>query len=174
MKPIFQTQNTALAVTLATCGVPFPTDERGHPVPFVHFYDAPTLRRLGYQGWAPLDAARDAARTGKRGNVVYNFERTDRLDDVIRIWDKHSLSIKEADSAGRAAILTIPVDPQMVALICCQCLKNRSMMLEGWKTASPYYVVHGPTRQESATVTVGSYKLISVNASADLREKISL
>lgn len=159
--PFWQTQNRALAITLATCGVPFAVDETGQPVPFVHIYDAASLRQYGstYKGLPLKEAARRAFHAGHPGVIVYCFQRTPLLDRVCKAYDTAAASI----TGSQAAPLHLPhLQPEDVAAICAQFTKNRNAFTEGWKTARPYIRLEGETREERTahgTTFIGSFRL---------------
>lgn len=160
MQKFWQTQNTALAVTLATCGVPFAKDETGNDVPVLNIYDGATLKRLGYSGWQLEDAARDAFRTGKRGLVVYQFETCLLLDRILKAYDTYSEGIRKSETDG-VPMDSVDVSPEDVARICCQFTKNRNVFVEGWRQVRPIVIEHGATRsyeENGRRVTEGSFK----------------
>lgn len=177
---IFQTQNTALAVTLATLGVPFATSASGQPAPFLNIYDPGILKRLGYTGWNLEDAARDAHKHGRPGIVHYQFQRTPLLEKITAAYNKRHDQISSADFGAAAPPEEIDIDPELAARLACQLLKNRSDMIAGWKSAVPMLVIPGntstgsdPTRPGGKVVT-GSCKMISLNATAETRARLGL
>lgn len=178
MIPLFQTQNAALATTLATCGVPFYKDSAGTPCPFLNIYDAETLRRLGYKGIPLEEAARQAWRSGKKGILVYSFERTELCDRLIRSYDKQSASIA-ADDANSPIPTETPLDiePEIAARLCCQYVKNRNWFTTFWRGSTPFLSLEGDkhtTTENGKSITVGSFKLISLNATKETRRLIGL
>lgn len=166
---LYQHRNLALAVTLATCGVPFPKDREGNDVPFIHFYDVVTLRKMKdeqgrprYKGWEPMAAAQDAWRNGLRGTVVYQSLHCELLEKILRAYDKHSQMLIAADEGGAPAICNLQIQPEEAARLCCQFTKNRNVFQEGWQKVVPYLEIAGPLRREpdgDRTVFVGSFKL---------------
>jgi hypothetical protein len=176
LPPLFQTQNTALAVTLATCGVPFATDPNGNAIPFLNIYDAARLELLGYKGWSLREAAHDAWKKGKPGKIIYNFQRTEELEKVIKGFDKRSAIL--AHPEFKDTDTTLPhLSPEEYGALCCQLLHNRKMLLEGWKTAMPHISIMGATHSQSENgreVTVGSFKVFSLNASPETLKKLGL
>lgn len=154
MQAFYQHKNLALAVTLATCGVPFPVDDGGRPVPFIHFYDGATLKKiLGpdgaplYAGWNVQDAARDAWQRGYRGTVVYQSQRCEMLERILKAYDKHSDLIARSEASGLPIQTTLDIDPETAARLCCQFTKNRNTFQEGWRTVVPYVEISSTSRR---------------------------
>jgi len=177
----FQTQNAALALTLATCGVPRPRNEKGELLPCENRYDASTLRALGYGGWELEAAVEHAWKKGIRGVVTYNFEKSDFQAQIVAAWDKKSEAIKKQDTSSKAYEVKaeeIDLPPFVIAQICCQLLKNRLRFLEEWREVRPLLVFSGPTRKEfdaesGKWTIVGSFKARTLHASAELRAHLN-
>jgi hypothetical protein len=175
---IFQTQNTALAVTLATLGVPFAQTENGHPAPFLNIYDPACLRKLGYTGWNLQEAAADAHAKGRPGNVHYQFQRTPTLETVVSAYNARHYQIVAADFSTPPEEIDIP--PALAAKFACQLLKNRGDLIAGWKTAVPMLAIPGDTHTASdperagGKIITGSCKLVSLNASAATKARLGL
>lgn len=184
MTQIFQTTDTPLACTLATCGVPFDSDPAtGQPMPFVHYYSREILLRLGYEksGLTLDEAARDAWQKGRAGLLVYSFQRVDPFEVVIKAYSRQETAMQQADqtaggigSQGRP-VLEVPAD--LAAQICCQFAKNRKVLLHGWKTAVPWIHLPGEVRTEfegGKEYRVGSMQLYRLGAGAETKAKIGL
>jgi len=182
---IYQTADTPLAVTLATCGVPFDADPRtGQPMPFLHYYSAEILAKLGYKGSGLTieEAARDALNRGRSGQIVYCFQRVAPIEDVLKAYQRHAAAIAAANQTagghGSQVLARMPaVPPDLAAQICCQFAANRSAMLTGWKTAVPWIHYPGEMREESeggVTYRVGSFKLVPLGATAATKARIGL
>jgi len=168
---VYQTKNRAVAITLATCGVPFVKDRlSGRDLAFVHIYDAAILRQIKdgqgeprYKGWPAEKAAIDAFRRGIPGLMVYSFQRTPLCERVLKAYDRHSKAIAAADAGGLPAPLTLNIEPEDAAVLCAQFTKNRNIFNHGWKAVRPYLHLPGAsdTRTESGkTVIVGSFRLV--------------
>jgi len=175
----YQTQDTALALTLSTCGVPFFKDSEGRECPFVHIYTAAILRKLGYKGIPFEDAARTARERGQNGIIVYNFERTELCERIITAYFKFSQAIAKADELKRPLETSINIDPIEAAKFGCQLLKNRRRFtpLELCKGAVPYICIDGDSKTEQEdgkTVTIGSFKLLQLDASTEIREHLKV
>lgn len=167
---LYQTQNRALAITLATCGVPFAQDpEHGGDVPFIHLYDVAVLRRMKdekgqprFKG-EPLEvAARKAFQAGIPGLIVYNFQRTELCDRVLKAYDAHSLRLQQIDQGAPLAALTLKIEPEDAAALCCQFTKNRNIFARDWKKLRPYLHLPGASEQRTEggkTIIIGSFKL---------------
>jgi hypothetical protein len=176
----YQTQNFALAVTLATCGVPFYTEDGGNPV--LNIYKPDTLRNkygTRYRGMELEAAVRKAVEDGNPGEVTYCFQRTADLDRIIKAYNEQMQAIEGADPTkatspnGELASM----EPDEAARFGAQWSHNRKKLAQAWKGAQPMIAVPGNSRTEtqgSKTVTVGSMKLMSLNASPETREKLRL
>jgi len=172
--PLFQTQNTALAVTLATCGVPFAEDEHGHAAPFLNIYDAEILRRHGYGGQPIEQAALDAHRRGIAGKITYNFQRTPALEKVIKGFDSHMLAIRSPELAQLPPPV-LAIDEEVAGRLCAQLMFNRKAIIDGWKTAIPMVAIYGAMQKDTSgdrTEVRGSFKVYSLNASELIRAHI--
>lgn len=189
MSQLFQTQNTPLAVTLLTCGVPVPRDEHDLPMPMMNVYDAETLRRLGYGGgqWKIEDAVRDAWKNKRPGIVVYNFVRSDLQHRLCEAWDKQSAFLQEqafgqvgtgARHAGQSKL-----DPVEAVRFACQLFKNRKQTIEDWRIVTPFILLEGESRIESGgtdaegrevSIVIGSYKGYFITASAEDRAHLKV
>lgn len=181
MKPIYQTQNTALAIALTTCGAEIPTDEAGNPAPCVHLYDREILARLGYRGQRIDEAARDAFESGKRGIVVYQFVRNDLLQRIIKAYDAQSRVIREAQSGKRSPLEpsgSMNVSPEDAARLICQALHNRKGAIEAWRSVPATVAIHGAQRKskdsQGRTITEGSMKAYSLGASNETRQRLGV
>ena len=184
MTPIFQTTDTPLACTLATCGVPFDQDpETGADMPFAHYYSREILLRLGYKGSGLSldDAARDAWRKGRAGLLVYCFQKVDPFEVVWKAYSRHETAMQGADElaggVGSQCLTMLPVQPDIAAQICCQFAKNRKALLNGWKTAVPWMHLPGAVEtviEAGQEYRVGSMKLYRLGASAAAKQKIGL
>jgi hypothetical protein len=168
---LYQTQNRALAVTLATCGVPFARDpERDCDVPFVHLYSVDILRRMRGADGQPLfkglpleDAARQAFHSGRPCFIVYNFRRTELCDRVLRAYDAHSRGLTGEQSPGLPPMIPLEIEPEQAAILCAQFTHNRNIFTTGWKTAQPYLHYAGSSTEEkdgTKTVIIGSFRLV--------------
>lgn len=181
MQPIYQTQNTALAIALTTCGAEIPTDEAGNPVPCVHLYDRDILARLGYRGQKIDDAARDAVESGKRGIVVYQFVRNDLLQRIIKAYDAQSRVIRESESGNRQPLESagdINASPEDAARIICQALHNRKATIEAWRSVPATIAIHNAkqksTDAKGRTIVEGSMKAYSLGASKETRKRLGV
>lgn len=172
MKIVFQTTNRAVAITLATCGVPFAKDEvSGADIPFVHIYDIAVIRAMKAPDGAPRfkglpleEAARRAFRAGLPGLLVYNFLRDELCERILKAYNAHSQALAGADAGGVPANLTLStVEPEDAAILCAQFTKNRNIFTHGWKAVRPFLHLPGTSDQRTEagkTVIVGSFRLV--------------
>jgi hypothetical protein len=176
IEPTFQTRDTSLAVMLATCGVPFPRNAAGLPIPFFNIYDPSILRGYGYEdGQSLWDAATHAWKNGKRGRITYNFTRGALLDRLLKIWKQHGESMAKGDESDPDGPLLAGVTPEIAAIVCAQFAKNRKVLTESWRKAVPYVEFSGPVHsapEGDGIVVTGSFKAISLNASPELRSAV--
>lgn len=179
MDLFYQTQNAALALTLVTCGVERPRNEKGELIPCENRYDSTILRNLGYGGWEMESAVADAVKKGKKGIVTYNFVPSELQRQICVAWEKKEESLRAKDKNARVYELgeEIPdIPPFLLAQICCQLLKNRTRFLEEWKEVRPLLVFHGPTSKEpnanGGWTVKGSFKARSLHASKHIRERL--
>lgn len=172
MSQLFQTQDTPLAITLLTCGVPVPLHPvQQLPMPFINVYDPKILRDLGYGGgkWTIEDAVRDAWKNNRPGTIFYNFERNERLERIVAAWNKQKIAIRQQASlsgTGGQPIGECQLDEVEAAKFACQLFHNRKQTIEDWRLVSPFILIPGETSSEQETdgegrtviVTVGSYR----------------
>jgi hypothetical protein len=101
----FQTDNPALAVTLALCDVPVPQTPDG-PFPMLMMYTPENLRALGYGGMHAREAGRRARKDKKAGTRVWQFVPDDTFAEVMKGWaeaeamhaEKKALTLTEQDA----------------------------------------------------------------------------
>jgi hypothetical protein len=171
----YQTSNTALASTLATLGVPFAKGLDGSPAPFLLIYDPSTLRKHGYKGWNPIEAARDAHQKRKPGIITYQFERTPELERIVAQFEKTAAGLNDPESYIPP---TIDISVEQAAVICAQLMKNRNDLAASWQTAVPLVVLPGDCnvqkQADGSTVAVGNCKAVSLNASPALLERMGV
>jgi len=180
MQETYQTQNTALAIALTTCGAEIPTDDSGNPAPCVHLYDRDILARLGYSGRKLEEAAQEAFDSGKKGLVVYQFVRNERLYKIIKAYDEQTNAIKKLEDGSRAPLQSsnaINISIEDAAKMICQVLHNRKGVLEAWKSVPATILIHGPQRrctENGRKVIKGSMKAYSLGASAETRKRLGV
>lgn len=175
----YQTQNLALAVTLATCGVPF-YEADGQHCPVLNIYSAETIRAMKdrhglavYKGWTLEKAAEHAWKNGREGRVVFCFKWTPDLSEIVKAYNAQHAALDAPESPGEP----LDVAPAIAAKLACQLLHNRKMLRDAWKRPTPLIAVSGNTQTEDrngAKVTTGSVKLMSLNASKETRNKLKL
>jgi len=181
MQETYQTQNTALAIALTTCGAEIPTDEAGNSVPCVHLYDREILARLGYRGRKLEEAAQEAFNSGKKGLVVYQFVRNDLLYRIIKAYDEQSNAIKKLEAGSHTPLQSsggINATPEDAARIICQALHNRKGALEAWRSVPATITIHGAQKKytdgNGRSVIEGSMKAYSLGASEETRKHLGV
>lgn len=168
----FQTNDTALANTLALCGVPAPKDERGQPVPQIMIYDTAALRKLGYRGTSVDEAAKQAMKDGKAGVRVFQFEPSPLLDRIVKAHNQAAAWLK----AGKN--INLPeVEPADVASIVLAANQMRRKMLSAWNIPAVISSDHstvGARTPEGGWKASGNFSAISVGASDALKSEVRL
>ena len=152
LEPQFITSNVLLVTALHLVGVPWadPTS------PCVNLYDEAILRER------KCPNAKEAVRRKIPGRVAFSFKRTPELGAYLGAWDAQQEVIKkqEAGDLNDARTTFESMDPQEAVRLACQVLKNLQSIKGMWQ--------HAP-----AMVSNGG-KIISVNASEELRRKMGL
>jgi len=180
-QPFFQTRDLPLAIMLATCGVPFPTDEAGNTLAVFHTYDAETLRAAGLPaGMGLWDAGSLAWQRKVRGKVTYNFVQNDLLRELLAVWADHGRAMATSDAAGTSSDdIGIDVPPAVLAKAFAQYAKNQKMLAGAWRKTTPI-VQTSTTDKPSATDADGrktgtrTARAISLGASPELRRMIGI
>lgn len=173
MQP-YQTQNFALALTLATCGVPFTTKDGLSPI--LNVYSAELLRNkygTRYRGLTLDEAAQRAYDDGNAGAVTYCFESTPQLAAILSAYNRQLEAIEKDSPTVELAAM----EPEEAAALCAQLIHNRKKLLTAWKQAKPLISVRGQSRTETQghkTVTVGSMKVYSLGASPETRSHLKV
>jgi hypothetical protein len=146
----------------------------------LNVYDPGLLRKLGYKGWKMLEAARDAISRKRPGVIHYQFLRTPLLEKITSAWQKVSDALKEENHGAAKPQIDIDADVEVLAKFACQLLANRPDLIAGWQTAASMLAVPGelasendPTRPGGKVIS-GSVKMVSVNASNELLQKLGL
>lgn len=178
---IFQTQNTALAVTLATCGIPIPKLESGKYCPFLNVYNAEILAKLGYRGLDIETAVRTAHKEGKPGDIFYNFVRCPDQSRVCKAFGKQESLMREAERHGdgptSTGTCTLNIDE--AARFAAQLLTNRKKLASQWLLATPFILLEGevtfePSDDGETATVVGSFTGYFLNASPAIRDHLRL
>jgi hypothetical protein len=178
----YQTTNAALATLLVTLGVPFLKNSAGEDVRVINIYTVTTLRKLGFggQGLSLEEGAELAFSKGRHGDLTYVFEKTPLLEKITEAWEATDIEIKRLDSEGKKAssIATINSEPEEVAALACLLQKHRAMVTKMWQHETPCILDSDSSREpgvkEGSSVIVGSFKLISLNASKETRARVGL
>lgn len=178
---LFQTQNLALANLLLTCGVP-PYEEDGKTYFVTNTYTPDRIRELGrYRGWPYEKAVADAVEKGLPGHVTYSFQHTRELEEICQAFDSQKKLIEEQAKEGARKPLEsageLDLDPQTAGRLGAQLAANRTLLMQLWKQAVPMLAYPGATRTEKQgekTVSVGSLKLVSLNASKTTKTKLAI
>lgn len=123
---ILRTKDFALAVTLASAGIPFASNERW----CVNTYPAHILAKAGM-------TADEMIAAGKAGELYFCFQQT---PDVDRIVEDFNLLFK-----GKGFTLDLPhVSTRDIARIVMTGLKNRGVIASSWQKHEPHVrIEHG-------------------------------
>lgn len=168
----FQTNNTALAIALATCGVPAPKNEKGQPVPQIMLYDLATLKRLGYHGLTADEAAARAMRDHRPGVRVFQFERTPTLERVVKAFNQAHAWMEDGQN-----IHLEEINPEHVACIVYATNRMRRKMLSAFTI--PAFISSdsstvGAKTPDGGWKASGNFSAISVGASDELKKEVRL
>jgi hypothetical protein len=193
----YQTGNVVIATMLRTLGVGWWKNDDGLEIPCMCQYDLDMLNKLArkelpeLEGMDIVEGAIYAHKKGKKGHVKYNFERTELLRTLINAWNKHEKWMSaqaEGNGSSMPTMMDFPdMEPATAARFFCQFSKNRSMVADLWKGATPDVVVFGPSKsgveqyvddktgqlKERYTKT-GSLKIMSVRANAATRKALGI
>lgn len=193
----YQTGNVAIATMLRTLGVGWWKNDNDVEIPCFCQYDLEMLNKLARTELPQLknmdivEAAKLAHSKGKKGNVKYNFERSELLNTLINSWNKHEAWMdkqqKMANGANETTLDFPDIDPGSAARLMCQWTKNRVMISNLWKHITPDVVVWGKSKsgvehypdpktgeiRERHTKT-GSLRIMSVNASEETRKRLKI
>lgn len=185
----FQTNDTALANTLALCGVPAPKDERGQPIPQIMLYDAVMLRNLGYKDMTADEAAQKAMKDRKAGVRVFQFVPSPLLDRIVKA---HKQAIAWLDEGGD---IHLPeTEAEAVASIVLSANQMRRKMLSAWNIPALFVSTEsggkeysewgkgyrsvcaaaGGTPADTGYTSSGTLSAISVGASEQLKSEVRL
>ena len=180
-QPFFQTRDLSLAIMLATCGVPFPTDEQGNSIPLYHTYDGETLRAAGLPaGMGLWDAGTLAWSKKVRGKVTFNFVQNELLRELLAVWAEHGRDMATSDAAGTSSDdIGIEVAPAVLAKAFAQFAKNQKMLAGAWRKTTPivqYATAEKPsaTDGDGRTSCTRTAVAISLGASPELRKLIGI
>ncbi len=94
----FLTQDSVLAWALYLAGEPFYDDLQ----PCVNYYTTDALRNMGLSGLKPLDAAKKASESGKKGTVEYIFQQPP--PDLLKSYEDERRIIESSDELASQRI----------------------------------------------------------------------
>jgi hypothetical protein len=173
MLPYFQTDNTALALALAICGVPAPVDDAGNPVPQLMFYDKDTLRRWGYKDMPMDEAAMRAIKARRAGKRVFQFQRTPELNRITEAFNKARTILKAGDN------ITIGnMEVEDVAMVIASTKDLSEKMMSAFSEI-PCFVTDGSIHGEASKDSIGwsgsgTFAAVGVRASQQLKSEVSV
>lgn len=170
MLPYFQTNNTALAVSLALCGVPAPKDDKGRAVPQIMLYSAGKLRGMGYREMTADEAASRALREKRPGMRVFQFERTPDLEIIVKAFQRAHTEMEAGSNVQLEKI-----DSPDVAAVVYAASRMRNRMLDCF--SMPAFItseeqVNGAKTPDGGWRANGSFSAISVGASEKLKAEV--
>jgi len=155
----FVTQNTSLALALQSVGVPL--------LEVWNVYDAAILKRLG------MESARIAKQCGLPGSISYFLEHIEGMERLLDAYD--SASKQWTDNT----LEEMECSPEDAMRIACVILKKRPEFAALWKAQIPKYMESKGDFVRSGddaegTITSPGFKLVSINASDEIRSKLDL
>lgn len=203
MKPItekdlpFKTGNAILAYCLHMAGVPW--HDYDNPIKVI--YSPEILNKFTngsgnpiYKGWELEDAVKDAHAKGLRGHITYIFQKTPRLDMLLRAYSVQVKELEEGEGKAHELILKVSKglstagwDVTMVKMACIF-LKMRIPFMEKWQDMIPWVMIpnEGRTTQrrgmaetrygarDALVESSPGFKMIPLNASDELKKKFGL
>ncbi len=193
MKPeAYSTGNVAIATMLLTLGCKWWKNHNDQEIPCTVQYDLPMLNKLASRELPELrdmdivDGTKLAHRKEKKGNVRYQFEWSELLQKLINSWNKHEKWIANANGSSEVMEFS-EIEPEDAARLFCQWSKNRTLVANLWKGAVPDVVVYGDSKLErepvvdertgasgERSIRTGSFKVMSVNANSETRERMGI
>jgi hypothetical protein len=171
MLPYFQTDNTALALALAICGVPAPLDEAGNPIPQLMFYDRAILRRWGHEGMAMDAAALRAIQTRQAGKRVFQFQRTPDLERIVTAFKKAEDAERQGEPVEAGSL-----EVEDVARVVFMTNRLNRKMMSAFSEI-PCFITEGNAQGEREKDGVswkasGSFSAVGVRASMQLKSEV--
>lgn len=136
---LYQTDDTILATALFLSGVEVWRDERGNAQPQIMIYTRQRMRELGYAGKTFLESCRDAFKKRKSGIRVYQFQRSDIQERIVKEYRRLQMADAEAKRQGKADAGGIQLErpePEDVAAIVYFSQRFRQTMLSDFKTTA--------------------------------------
>lgn len=157
----FDTDNTALAFSLRSAGVPWKDPAN----PCWNVYTPETLKRLGVR------TVQEAVELGKPGKVTYFLDRPDNLKSLLDAWDKQGVESAKIEQ-GLPGEGFLNIDPVDMVRILAHCLKGYAKFKSIWREVPPKLSVKNPgsvrksTRADGSTVVkLPGRRIVSANAS---------
>lgn len=179
------TEDTVLAFALYLAFVPF-TDET---LPCINTYTIDQLRKLGYRGMLPLEAARKAAESGQKGTVQYMFRQPDD-NRLVAIYHDQVEVLRKSEGLARDAVKNLLTDftagardyEETIIRLVVTLIYMRGAFLTLWQQTESMLkiVAEGkPERTEMPdgrgfTLTHGGFKMIGVHASEETQRRMGL
>jgi hypothetical protein len=178
------TGDGVLAFAMHLSGVPFADESLW----CVNYYTADILRKLGYSGLSMREGAIRAVKDGKPGVLRFMLARPE--NEVIEAYaeQEREITAEGTDVEAQVVLRQLLEDyragarpyGETVAKIACLILKMRIQFMNAWKDTVPLLRIDGQAQPEhigmdgSKTVEMGGFKLISVNASDEIRKRMGL
>lgn len=181
-EPLF-TGDGVLAFSMYMAGTPF-VDEG---IWCVNYYTSEILRKLGYGGLSMREGAKQAVKDGRPGVVRFLLARPD--NNISEAYREQEREIEQGEGLAHGVLRRLLDDYKSGALsygmaaarIVCLLLKMRIQFMNGWKEVVPLLRIDSvkePQQRQgldgNLTVELGGFKLISVNASEKIRERMGL
>lgn len=135
----YQTDDTILATALFLCGVPAWIDEKGNPQPQIMIYTRDRMRELGYSGKTFLESCRDAFKNRKSGTRIYQFQRSETLERIVKEYRRLQMADAAAKAEGKGDAGGIHLErpeAEDVAAIVYFAQRFRQTMLSDFKTTA--------------------------------------
>jgi hypothetical protein len=183
----FETPNGILAFALYLAGVPFSDADYWCR----NEYTIELLRRLGFgdKGLPPIEAAKAAVAQGKKGELLFSFQRTGGIDELISLFQKEEAYLMTGDGEARSVFSTLLDSykdgaiskPDAIIRLACVVLKMRIQFMNAWKILPPLIKFDNAgglqtTANEGGSKTAShpGFKIISANASDKTKSEMGL
>lgn len=185
----FSTSNAILAYCLHMAGVPWDNPHHSCRV----YYSKELLNKFtngqgepAYRGWELEKAVEHAHKHGKRGHVEYFFQRTPRLDILLKTFTEQVKELKEKDGYAHELIAEIVeqmtdhlTDTGMMRLMCVL-LTLRKQFMDMWEAQVPIVIVANKGKvtrrgaKDDYEISSPGFRMVSLNASKETREHLGL
>jgi hypothetical protein len=182
----FYTTDAILAFSLYLVGVPFYESAK----PCINVYDENILKKLGFTGGTIEEGVRKALARKKKGHVTYGFQRTAELSYLLKAYKDQEQKLQEEEGTASDVVQQLieqirdgaSPNPMTMVRLCCVVLKMRVKFVNLWQEMDPLIRISNEGEVEEHRDDDGvltrrrfpGFKLVSLNASKETKEKLKL